>query len=332
MNQDQHTHLIIKALNGEISPQEDVAMKNWLSSDVGNQKLYDQMETAWKEARHYKKSQKVDKAAAWDKISSTIVDSISTASAKEAKTVKLFNPFKLAIAASFLILVGAALYLFQPSGNRGLEFETFANTTAQSKEVKLMDGSIVSLAEHSSITIPKGFQQRDVELTGKAHFDVTHDSERPFVVKAMSTSTTVLGTQFIVDTKVENEVVVSLLEGKVAFEAPHQEQIILNPGEAASYSNKSKRTSKNEIKNNNILSWKDLYLKFEETKLSQVVKELESYFKVKIQLEIPVEDCVFTGTFKNPKLSDILEIMSFTYQMTHQEVDKIHYIKVSNCN
>lgn len=92
------------------------------------------------------------------------------------------------------------------------------NNDAQSRLLKLSDGSHVRLFAHSRIRYAKSFTDhtRDIELVGKAYFDVASDPGRPFSVFAGGTKTTALGTSFTIHTTLKNKSVqVALHTGKV---------------------------------------------------------------------------------------------------------------------
>jgi transmembrane sensor len=69
--------------------------------------------------------------------------------------------------------------------------------TGKVMSVPLADGSIVSLSPRSAVSVSYKEGQREVRLLrGQAFFDVSPDPNRPFVVQAGKSETTVLGTAF----------------------------------------------------------------------------------------------------------------------------------------
>ncbi len=92
------------------------------------------------------------------------------------------------------------------------------NRNLQSIVLDLPDGSHVRLFAQSQIRYVKDFADnaRDIELVGKAYFDVASDPKRPFSVLANGTKTTALGTSFTINTKLKHQTVtVALHTGKV---------------------------------------------------------------------------------------------------------------------
>ncbi len=96
---------------------------------------------------------------------------------------------------------------------------TESNTSDSMKIFRLPDGSEIQLSPNSSISYPLQFEgnTREVFLKGKAFFNVTRDTERPFFVHSGEVITKVLGTSFWVAGSDNNEAIeVSVVTGKVS--------------------------------------------------------------------------------------------------------------------
>ena len=94
------------------------------------------------------------------------------------------------------------------------------NNTSGIKVFTLADNSSVQLYPGSSITYEKAFSaDRKIHLSGKAIFNVTKNTESPFVVYSGEISTTALGTRFMVDNSNDiTKVNVKLFEGRVVVQ------------------------------------------------------------------------------------------------------------------
>lgn len=94
----------------------------------------------------------------------------------------------------------------------------YLSGTGEQQIHKLRDGSTLYLAPESAVDIDYAGGQRMVRLLkGTAFFDVQPDNDRPFIVDAGDTRTTVLGTAFNVD-KTDSAAVVSVAHGLVKVE------------------------------------------------------------------------------------------------------------------
>ena len=101
--------------------------------------------------------------------------------------------------------------------------------------VTLSDGTKVMLNANSTLEYPASFDDaevREVRLKGEAHFEVTKNPHRPFVVKAGEMQTQVLGTIFDVKAYRKDAPKVTLMEGKVKVSNADTE-VEMRPGQTA---------------------------------------------------------------------------------------------------
>ena len=101
--------------------------------------------------------------------------------------------------------------------------------------VTLSDGTKVMLNANSTLEYPASFddaETREVRLKGEAHFEVTKNPHRPFVVKAGEMQTQVLGTIFDVKAYRKDAPKVTLMEGKVKVSNADTE-VEMRPGQTA---------------------------------------------------------------------------------------------------
>ena len=101
--------------------------------------------------------------------------------------------------------------------------------------VTLSDGTKVRLNANSTLEYPVSFSDtevREVHLKGEAHFEVTKNPHRPFVVKAGEMQTQVLGTIFDVKAYRKDAPKVTLMQGKVKVSNADTE-VEMRPGQTA---------------------------------------------------------------------------------------------------
>nr|WP_294779920.1 FecR family protein [uncultured Flavobacterium sp.] len=177
------------------------------------------------------------KEASWEKFHST------TFPKKERK----FKPWRYYAAASILVfaLIGTGIYFGGKSvdENNNIAFaeNIIENTTTKIKYVVLPDSSLVELSPNSKISYGANFAlNRKIEIDGEVYFKVKKDKQHPFQVFCNETTTTVLGTSFIVKESENEDVTVELFEGSVQMNVKGQNQKwILKPGEKFTYGNKT---------------------------------------------------------------------------------------------
>ena len=73
--------------------------------------------------------------------------------------------------------------------------------------------------------------ERQVELSGEAYFDVVHDEKAPFIVKTSRSTITVLGTEFGVRDYEGKANLTTLVQGRVAVCDSMNKSYVIYPGQ-----------------------------------------------------------------------------------------------------
>ena len=156
---------------------------------------------------------------AWDKVYARIEEEGLTAN-KQHRPFRQIMPRWGGISAAACILLCIVLsVLYLAKDNTPAPLLTQINNDATFTLVKtLEDGTIVYLANHSSLVLPKHFskEKREVTLNGNAYFDVTHQKKCPFVIKTKEAVIKVLGTAFNVKSSERNTFELSVNRGRVS--------------------------------------------------------------------------------------------------------------------
>jgi len=176
----------------------------------------------------------------------------------------------------------------------------------------------IAMAENSTVIYDSeiyGKGQRDVEMKGKAFFQVQKNEHAPFSVKTTATIVNVLGTSFqLKENNGETELYVA--SGKVSFASIEgDEAVILTEGMSAIYNNISKAANVLEMNNSNVLSWRTKTLHFDNTPIDRVIKDIEEYYNISIVNNIMVEDKALTASFNNLPLEEVLQVVNQTLDM-----------------
>lgn len=121
------------------------------------------------------------------------------------------------LAAVLVAMAGVGAWqsgIFLPSPPAVQHIET---KRGEQRNVQLADGSTVELDGATSLDVTIDGKSRVVELRrGEAYFDIAHETERPFVVRAGGSNTRVLGTAFSIDLS-QRAVKLAVYRGKVQF-------------------------------------------------------------------------------------------------------------------
>lgn len=226
------------------------------------------------------------------------------------------NAYSVAVAAAFTLLLVAGYFIFENIKNPETT-TTIAKTiiktnpSGQKSRIFLPDGSTVWLNAESSVEYLENFADsaRNIKLSGEAYFEAAKN-QIPFIVQINNLSVTALGTAFNVSAYPEEDrVTVSLVEGKVAVRQGKMEEI-MNPDESLEIMDGEVFRFKG--KSNEFASWKDGILSFHADSLWQIISKIERWYGVEVLVEgAPDEGLVFTGSFDNEYLKNILESMTY---------------------
>jgi transmembrane sensor len=98
----------------------------------------------------------------------------------------------------------------------GPQWTDYTTATGEQRRVVLPDGTSIELNTQSHIRVSFRPKSREVELlAGEALFNVRHDSNRPFRVRARDKVVEDLGTQFSIYLRPDASTTVSVLDGRV---------------------------------------------------------------------------------------------------------------------
>lgn len=143
----------------------------------------------------------------------------------------------------------------------------------------LPDGSTVRLNVHSFVHVAYDENQRSLILeTGEAVFDVEHDAERPFTVRAGDVLVKATGTRFSVR-RYSDRVAVALVEGAVDVRSERAEQplhAVLSPGEYVEFTDRGE-SFRRTINPSATLAWTEGKLVFESVPVSAAIAEFNRY-------------------------------------------------------
>lgn len=159
----------------------------------------------------------------------------------------------------------------------------------EQKEITLPDGSSVYLNSGSVLVYPENFQgkERSVYLTGEARFQVTKN-QQSFIVHTDQLDIEVLGTTFNVQAYPDREQTVATLEeGSIQINTRdnHNEKHILKPNEQFIFSRTGQTMAVHQVNAPEYSSWKDGYLRFENSRFEEIVFTLERKYSVKIHYD-----------------------------------------------
>jgi ferric-dicitrate binding protein FerR (iron transport regulator) len=203
-------------------------------------------------------------------------------------------------------------------------------------DLTLSDGTHVWLNAASSVRYPVAFigDERKVEVTGEAYFEVAKNASRPFkVLLSGGQEVEVLGTNFNVNAfDDEPEAKITLLEGSVRVKeaAPHplvgvntnedKPSVVLKPGQQAllvarenTNNGKNPIEIKNEVDLQDVLAWKNGRFAFEGVGIQEVMRSVARWYDVQVEYQgTPTTQHFRGGISRSADVSQVFKMLETT--------------------
>lgn len=212
---------------------------------------------------------------------------------------------------------------YSPSGAGGndqpstinISYNTISTPNGRQYSLVLPDGSKVWLNAASSITFPTAFvgNERKVQFTGEAYFEVAKDVSKPFHVLTKDQNVTVLGTHFNINSYDDEDVVrTTLLEGRVNVSSLRgtKQSAILQPGQQALLSTNNYHLSTQRPDLDAVMSWKKGLFNFNDADITEIMKQATRWYDVEVKYQGTTSSDKFKGKIsRNTNLSQLLKIL-----------------------
>jgi transmembrane sensor len=307
--------LLLRYIAGEASEEEKLTVTGWLDSSPENmkeflalRKLYDI--TLWQQPK---------------------------ASASVEKKSKII-PFRQIltgfskVAAIFVLAFMLFRWMDRPPRETAAALQTLYVPAGQRAELALADGSKVWLNANTTFTFPTAFSDnsREVTLKGEGYFDIAHNPHQPFTVKTSGFDVHVLGTEFnLMADQEKGTFEVALLKGSVEVtRRGSDKRVSLAPDQRLFL--KENRLYTSEITHPAYFLWKEGIISFDDEPFSGMVKTLERYFDLTIEVrneKILAYRC--TGKFRTKDgVEHILKVLQLSNRFTFRIDDKLNKITI----
>lgn len=326
----KYWELIIKAQTGDLNSRQQQELSAWKQTQPAQfQELMEiYQSTASGPSPEFSPEQD------WDELDTLLKIEATNA---PGKTISLF-PWMARAAAAVLIVVGV-IYLFQKSSESTGEMmlqNLVATESSDQKQVTLPEGTVVWLNRASELLYPEHFAQntREVYLKGEAFFEVTPDENKPFIVHAGISKSTVVGTSFNLRAYgKEDDIRLTVVSGKVAFTlTDDREQVFVTPGNMALLRRDSKSIRNGTNTDLNFLSWKTNELTFNDCAMAELMATLTRHYDVHLAVEHEaINNCRFTGDFRGTGLENALQIITRAIGAAYEKTDDTYIILGEGC-
>ncbi len=220
-------------------------------------------------------------------------------------------------------LAGRALLSPEPDTPRPAPAMRVVSTPpGQRASFRLPDGTSVMLGVASTLrhAVAFGVGRREVELEGEAYFEVVHDENRAFAVRAGDIVAEDLGTQFVVRAyREDRHARVVVREGKVALRAASAQDAsaphVLLPGQLGRLEPNGTPVAE-PADTSAYFAWTEGRLVFDDVALRDALPQLSRWYDLEFRLaDSSLGRVPLTATFKNQPTEDVLDLLAASLGM-----------------
>ncbi len=318
---------IKKYLEGRASREEMIGLVAWLDKEE-NQISFKETKSEWK-ARRDGQSVSCYTLFELDKFKSKLLNEHS---GRIRRLNLAQNFYKYAALLLLFISIGGLYFYISKSGGGPAVYNTVMAENGQVSKALLPDSTMVWLNSGSSLTYSNrfGIENRNMELSGQAYFDVSENKALPFVVSCGEIKVKVLGTQFTAETYHDNlEVSIILIEGAVELTASSSNKTFagLQPNEMMVYNKQNNTFKITEVVAEKYTSWRDGIIHIYDQPLKDAVTKLQKRYNQKIIVEKGLEDYKVTFSVRNENFNEVMDVLlAITPAKAYQE-GEIIYLK-----
>lgn len=271
-----------------------------MDKDTGNDRF--EQRISWV-TRRYKEGS-LDKDKAWKKFSSN------------QGIRRNYNLRRIIGGAAAILLIIIGIGIIYMEENESSEWVAIETEEGKIKEVILPDDSKVTLAGKSILRYDRkkfGKDKRAVVMSGKAFFEVARDEARPFSVETNHVKIEVLGTSFQIKES-DKESLLHVMSGKVRFTLiGYSDTAILTENMSGRFTPETGLSIEDNGNDPNLLSWKTHQLRFRNTPLETVLKDVsEAYHVELVNHTANTKDLKLTSFFDNLTLDELLSVINET--------------------
>lgn len=323
--------LITRKLSGELNPDEEYKLEEWLNEDPKHREFYNSIESSWNQnpgesVDSFYLSFQFDHESGLKKLRSKLREDSNFSRNRKNRILqnKSSRSYTWKMVAVLLVLVLSSIaYLTFQSPDQPTT-DSYTTSENEQRIITFSDGSVVRLNRDSMLEVTKNSfdESRMIRLEGEAFFDVSHNPERTFVIHAGDGVVEVLGTSFNV--KESGEVMVAVQEGLVSFRhVGHAERSSaqLGPGQLGLLPDDGSVIVE-QTPVENYMSWMNGYLRFNNMSFENVLRQLGRIYGIEFELEdSSLEQLRLTIYTERLQIEEILETIAEALDMEFEKQD-----------
>lgn len=237
--------IIRRSFSKSLSDNELSILREWLEESGEHREYYTHIKSIWSACRVMNAADSEDiskkQATMMARLNARIDAEENMGKSPEKKSRHIFA-YSLALCTTAAALVfGVFTWLGVRGGSSSnvfrQEYTTYYNTQHDIKAVMLPDSSKVWMKPGTFLQYADEGEERIVQMTGEAYFDVHKSTDNPFTIKTRNLSVKVLGTAFSIKSEENSSTTSVVLErGSVRLYSPEGTGLVrLTPDQKAVY-------------------------------------------------------------------------------------------------
>ena len=296
----------------DFSEKDRVQLDAWLKADASHRAAFKEMEETWQDVG--------------------FLLSPSSLPKRHVTSVRnhlfIWPRFQLAgLAAMFLLIISIFFFRSEITNYWVLimgEEITYRTEIGETQKITLKDGSRLEMNGHSSVTVCFTKWRRKVDLPeGEVFFHVAYNPQKPFEVSSHQGMVRVLGTAFHMRSR-NGRVAVDVKNGRVQIITDPERNsgisgrgVIIKGGQGVDYNWSGRMDRMRVARLDEVSAWRRGKIVFRSRRLWEVLRELEHYHTVKLELrDKKLWNSRFTGTFDSHDLDEILEAIKVSFSLS----------------
>ena len=329
--------LFIKYLNNTCTEHELTKVLKWIKVDALNE---EGKKLSFEDWNSFEGKSNLKNDEKFTTLFNKIEERIDRKTKERRATFILPVLMKWITKAAAVLLFPVLAFLFYVLSETKIESNKYASMALDSLEViapigsrtvvQLSDGSEVYLNYGSKIKYPYFFSDdaREVVLSGEGYFNVSHNPNKPFIVRTEKLNINAVGTSFNVLAYPDmSSVETTLVTGEVILDQINSDGIIktigsMTPGQHVVYNMTTSLITSTEGNIEEFIAWKDGKLIFDDTPLIQVTEKLSKKFNVDFEIATDVTDYIYTVTLTDETISQILDLMVIASPIVYKKLPR----------
>jgi ferric-dicitrate binding protein FerR (iron transport regulator) len=363
--------LIHRFLVRKATPDEVKLLQDMVKAKAENKKTFEIYRDIWMASQKTRIQSYYDEQKAWEELKKKILpqkNSVNTSDGGKIRTLRILVRaaaiFIPAFCAGLLVIYFSAKSSKSSKSDQQITYTEYKVPYGSKSEIILPDKSKVWLNSGTTLKYSNQFNQsfREVYLEGECFFDVTKNTNKPFLVLASGVTVKVLGTAFNVKAYPEEKTVETTVERGLVQVASNdksrygEQKVLIHAMQKATLERVETSTSEQKVKiavipdsassvidmslkksinvSDNVdvvsvVSWKEKNWIIEREDLQSLAIKIERRYNVEIEFsDNELKHFVFSGVLKDESLEQVLNAIKLSapigYTINQKKVKLYH--------